>query len=123
MLILTSTVVVQTIGGAFLVSAGQSAFEAKLTEYLLTSDAAISPIQVIGTGATDIRTVFTAEEVPIILRAYVHGIQTAFIVAIALAGACTIIAFGAKWQKMQAAPKDGQAPSPEISVEAKSEEV
>lgn len=33
-----------------------------------------------------------------------HGIQTAFIVAIALACACTVIAFGTKWQKLQAAP-------------------
>ncbi|KFY81392.1 hypothetical protein V500_11456 [Pseudogymnoascus sp. VKM F-4518 (FW-2643)] len=112
---------VQTIGGAFLVSAGQSAFVAKLSEYITTSDAAISPQKVIGTGATDIRRVFTAEEVPIILRAYVKGIQTAFIVAIALAGACTIIAFAAVWKKLEAAEGEGSAPSPEKSVEAKSD--
>ncbi|KFZ19157.1 hypothetical protein V502_03792 [Pseudogymnoascus sp. VKM F-4520 (FW-2644)] len=112
---------VQTIGGAFLVSAGQSAFVAKLSEYITTSDAAISPQKVIGTGATDIRRVFTAEEVPIILRAYVKGIQTAFIVAIALAAACTIIAFAAVWKKLEAAEGEGSTPSPEKSVEAKSD--
>jgi hypothetical protein len=93
-----------------------------LTSSLLSADASISPLEVIGTGATDLRTVFSATEVPIILRAYVKGIQTAFIVAIALAVACTVISFGANWQKLQAAPKDGAAPSPaEISEEAKSE--
>ncbi|KFY31150.1 hypothetical protein V493_01360 [Pseudogymnoascus sp. VKM F-4281 (FW-2241)] len=112
---------VQTIGGAFLVSAGQSAFVAKLSEYIVQSGPSISAPQVIGTGATEIRRVFAAEEVPIILRAYVQGIQTSFIVAIALAGACTLIAFVAKWQKLEAASADGKSPNLETSAEAKSE--
>ncbi|KFX94992.1 hypothetical protein O988_06048 [Pseudogymnoascus sp. VKM F-3808] len=112
---------IQTIGGAFLVSAGQSAFQTKLTHYVVEANEGISPIKVIETGATDIRHVFTAEQIPVILRAYVKGIQTAFIVAIALAASCTLIAFAAKWQKLQAAAEDGKAPKPESSVEAKSE--
>lgn len=115
---------VQTIGGAFLVSAGESAFEATLTKKLLASDPSVNPLQVIGTGATDVRTVFAPADIPFILRAYVSGIQTAFIVAIALAGACTIIAFGAKWQKLQSPPKPEEANNTEPSItatEAKSE--
>ncbi|KAK9310859.1 major facilitator superfamily domain-containing protein, partial [Lipomyces starkeyi] len=112
---------VQTIGGAFLVSAGESAFESTLTKKLRASDASVNPLQVIGTGATELRKVFSPTDIPFILRAYVSGIQTAFIVAIALAGACTLIAFGAKWQKLQAAPKAGEteeAESPEQSIKA-----
>ncbi|KAK9326757.1 major facilitator superfamily domain-containing protein [Lipomyces starkeyi] len=112
---------VQTIGGAFLVSAGESAFESTLTKKLRASDPSVNPLQVIGTGATDLRKVFSPTDMPFILRAYVSGIQTAFIVAIALAGACTLIAFGAKWQKLQAAPKAGEteeAESPEQSIKA-----
>jgi MFS transporter, DHA2 family, glioxin efflux transporter len=78
---------------------------------LESADSAISPVLVIGTGATDLRTVFSPTEIPIILRAYVHGIQTAFIVAIALAATATLIAFGAKRKKLEAAPKDGAASS------------
>ncbi len=100
---LTQTPVIQTIGGAFLVSAGESAFEAVLTKNLRESDPSINPIKVIGTGATDVRTDFAPADIPFILQAYVKGIQTAFIVAVALACTCTIIAFGAKWQKMQPA--------------------
>ena len=55
------------------------------------------------------RTAFSPTDLPLILRAYVEGIQTAFIVAIALACVCTIVAFGAKWEKLQAAPKPGAA--------------
>jgi len=92
---------VQTIGGAFLVSAGTSAFQAKLTSSLQASDANVDPITVIGTGATDIRTVFSPTDLPFILGAYVKGIQTAFIVAVTLACACTLLAFATKWQKLQ----------------------
>ena len=55
------------------------------------------------------RTAFSATDLPFILRAYVDGIQKAFIVAIALACACTIIAIGAKWQKMQSPPNPREA--------------
>ncbi|KAH8592860.1 major facilitator superfamily domain-containing protein [Bisporella sp. PMI_857] len=114
---------IQTLGGALLVSAGQSAFAARLTQHLVAADAGISPAQVVGTGATDIRKVFTPEEVPIILQAYMSGLHAAFIVAIALAAACTIIAFGASLEKLQPVPvKDGDAHSLETSVEIESKE-
>ena len=70
------------------------------------------------------RTVFSPADLPFILRAYVDGIQTAFIVAIALACLCTIIAFGTKWQKLQPAPKIGMVDGAESStkiLEAKAE--
>jgi len=110
--------VVQTIGGAFLVSAGESAFEAVLTKRLRDSDPAVSPIRVIGTGATDVRTAFAPADLPFILRAYVEGIQTAFIVAITLACVCTVVAFGAKWQKLQSASKPGVANDTQSSTKS-----
>lgn len=91
----------QTIGGAFFVSAGESAFESTLLKQQSATAPWIDPLQVISTGATDVRKVFSPADVPFILRACVRGIQTALIVAIAVAGTCTIIAFGAKWGKMQ----------------------
>ena len=101
--------VIQTIGGAFLVSAGESAFEGILINKLRKSDPSVNPLQVIGTGATDVRKTFSPTDLPFILRAYVSGIQTAFIVGTALACTCTIIALGAKWQKLQSPPKDNEA--------------
>ena len=112
------TLVVQTIGGAFLVSAGESAFEAVLTKKLSESDSTVSPLAVIGTGATDVRTAFSPTDLPFILRAYVEGIQTAFIVAITLACVCTVVAFGAKWQKLQSASKPGVASGAQASTKS-----
>lgn len=108
----------QTIGGAFLVSAGESAFESTLLKQLSATAPWIDPLQVISTGATDVRKVFPPADVPFILRAYVRGIQTALIVAVAVAGTCTIIAFGAKWEKMQAPPKAEEATEAEVIEES-----
>ncbi|KAG0645789.1 putative efflux pump gsfJ [Hyphodiscus hymeniophilus] len=110
---------IQTIGGAFLVSAGESAFESRLIKKLSVTDPSVSPLKVIGTGATDVRSTFSATDLPFILRAYVDGIQTAFIVAIALASVCTIIAFGAPWKKLEsaAAPAHSEAAAGEVSTE------
>ncbi|PMD31482.1 MFS general substrate transporter [Hyaloscypha variabilis F] len=105
---------VQTIGGAFLVSAGEAAFESVLTKKLRQTDPSVDPLKVIGTGATDVRSTFAAKDIPFILRAYVDGIQTAFIVAIALAAACTVISFGTRWRKLQSAqePRDAVTAEP-----------
>ena len=61
---------------------------------------------------------FFPADIPFILQAYVDGIQTAFIVAIALAATCTIIAFKAKWQKLQGVSKVEEANSTELSTKA-----
>jgi hypothetical protein len=123
---LTSKPVIQTIGGAFFVSAGESAFEASLTKKLRAIDPSVSPLAVIGTGATAIRSTFSAEDLPFILRAYSYGIQIAFIVAIALAAASAIISLGARYQKMVSptnpSVNDGTASSAQ-SLEANKEEV
>lgn len=108
---------IQTIGGAFLVSAGESAFESRLTHKLKQTDPLVSPLKVIGTGATDVRSTFSATDLPFILDAYIDGIKTAFIVAIALACACTVISFGAKWQKLQSAPTASETADAEETSE------
>lgn len=100
------------------VSAGESAFEATLAKKLRASDPSVSPLEVIGTGATDVRTHFSPADIPFILRAYVSGIQTAFIVAIALTAACTIIALGAKRERLQPPSEVKEGNSTELSMEA-----
>ncbi|KAK0720101.1 major facilitator superfamily domain-containing protein [Lasiosphaeris hirsuta] len=73
----------QTVGGAFIVSAAQSAF---INQLLLNAPADIDPLVIIGTGATQIRNVFTPEQLPAILVAYMAGIKAALAIAIAAVG-------------------------------------
>ncbi|KAK4164959.1 putative HC-toxin efflux carrier TOXA [Cladorrhinum sp. PSN259] len=76
----------QTVGGAFWVSAAQSAFVNQLVKRLATSAPDANPFLVLGTGATQIRTVFPPEQVPGILIAYMAGIKTSLAIAVGAVG-------------------------------------
>ena len=91
----------QMAGSALFVSAGQTAFENKLAKEVVITAPGVSPALVVATGATDLRHVFTPEQLPGILQAYVSGIHTTMIVAIALAGTSFIIAFMPRWQSIK----------------------
>ncbi|KAI9837895.1 MAG: hypothetical protein M1837_002685 [Sclerophora amabilis] len=94
---------VQTIGGAFFVTAGQSAFTNVLISTLPSTAPTVDPAELVLTGATELREAFSAEEIPGILLAYVEGLQTAFVIAIAASGLATLVALGSRWQRLQVA--------------------
>ncbi|KAI9876565.1 MAG: hypothetical protein M1823_007254, partial [Watsoniomyces obsoletus] len=54
----------QTIGGAIWISAAQAGFTNKLLQRLPITAPGVSPELVIITGATELRNVFTAEQLP-----------------------------------------------------------
>lgn len=83
--------VFQTVGGAFTTSAAQAAFVNQLLVKLPSSAPGIDPQLVINTGATQLRDVFTAEQLPGIITAYVHGLKAVWGVATG------IVLFGALW--------------------------
>ncbi|KAK1760426.1 efflux pump antibiotic resistance protein [Echria macrotheca] len=87
----------QTIGGAFLVSAAQSAFINKL---LANIPEGVDPLAIVGTGATQIRSVFPAEQIPGILVAYMEGLKTTFIIAVAGVGAAFVVSLAASWKRL-----------------------
>ncbi|KAK0636149.1 major facilitator superfamily-domain-containing protein [Bombardia bombarda] len=76
----------QTVGGAFLVSAAQSAFINRLLTVAATTAPDVDPMLIIGTGATQIRAVFTPEQVPGILVAYMAGIKVALAICVGAVG-------------------------------------
>ena len=45
---------------------------------------------VIGTGATELRKVFTLEQLPAVIRSYMDGLKDAYILAIALSGVAVL---------------------------------
>ncbi|KAK4239384.1 major facilitator superfamily domain-containing protein [Achaetomium macrosporum] len=83
----------QTVGGAIWISAAQSAFVNRMINRLATSAPDVNPLAVVRTGATQIRTVFSPEQVPGILIAYMAGIKTALALAIGAVG----LAFVVSW--------------------------
>lgn len=95
------TMFFQTMGGAVFVSAGQTAFENRLSHQIPITAPGIPPALIISTGATQLRKVFNAQQLPGILLAYVDGIHVTTELAIALAGISFIVAFLPRWQSIK----------------------
>ncbi|KAK2603369.1 hypothetical protein N8I77_009833 [Diaporthe amygdali] len=99
----------QTVGGAFLVSASQSAFVNVLIKTIPYSAPGVDPARLIATGATELRKAFTPEELPGILVAYMHGLKISFAVALAATGMALVIVLFSKWKRLNTAAITGGA--------------
>ena len=97
------TLFFQTIGGAFFVSAGQTAWANRLLSRLPVVAPGVNPALVIATGATELRNVFGEEAIPGVLVAYMDGLKVTFALCVALAGITLPIAVFAKWKNVRPA--------------------
>ena len=93
--------VFQTIGGAVFVSAGQAAYTNRLIARIPALVPGVSPALVVATGATELRAVFSAEQIPGIVLAYMDGLKLTFALAVALTGVTLPIALFAKWRNVK----------------------
>ncbi|KAH8733096.1 major facilitator superfamily domain-containing protein [Phaeosphaeriaceae sp. PMI808] len=97
----------QTIGDAFSVSAAQSAFVNRMLNELARTAPNINPQMVLGTGATQIRKAFPADQVPAVVLAYMSGIKVTFILVVSFLGAaCLLLVFVPRKQLNAEALKD-----------------
>ncbi|KAL1798642.1 hypothetical protein ACET3X_002679 [Alternaria dauci] len=90
----------QTIGGAFSLTAAQSGFVNRMITTLAITAPNVDPQAVIGTGATQLRQRFSAEDLPGIVVAYMAGIKVALAIAIALAGVAVLAAALTPFKKL-----------------------
>jgi MFS transporter, DHA2 family, glioxin efflux transporter len=103
------TLFFQTIGGAFFISAAQAAFANKLLIRVVTTAPTANPLLVLATGATELREVFTPEQIEGILVAYMAGLKDTFAIAIAAAGVTFLLAFAPRWESLKGKVKPGAA--------------
>jgi MFS transporter, DHA2 family, glioxin efflux transporter len=81
----------QTISGAIFVSVGQSVFANKLIQTVPRLVPGVNPGLVVATGATELRKVFNAQELPGIIASYMAGLKDAYALGIALAGCAFVV--------------------------------
>jgi hypothetical protein len=91
----------QTLGGAIFVQAAQSAFSNKLVQGLIKYTPSLDPAVVIAVGATDIRNSFDEAMLPGILDAYMDGLKTTFVLAIALSGCAVVVGAFTPWTNIK----------------------
>ncbi|KAJ5836531.1 Major facilitator superfamily domain general substrate transporter [Penicillium robsamsonii] len=89
-----------TVGGAFFLSAAQCVFNNKLIETVTRKLPELDPVVVIGTGATQVREVFTAPQVSAIIDAYMVGLKAVFAVTVAAYGVATVAGLFGSWKKI-----------------------
>ncbi|KAI9712456.1 MAG: hypothetical protein M1820_001669 [Bogoriella megaspora] len=90
----------QTLGGSFSITAAQSAFVNRLIGALTTAAPEVDPGLVIGTGAAELRAVFSVSELPGIISAYQDGIRATFAVSIGMAGLAVFISLLCPWSRL-----------------------
>ena len=100
----------QTVGGAFMVSAAQSAFVNVLIKALPRTAPGVNSAIVVLTGATDLRKAFSPDVLPGILEAYMRGLKISFAIGLAATGvAFIIITLFQKWNRLNTAAIAGGA--------------
>lgn len=72
----------------------------RLVTVLATSAPDVNPAQVLGTGATELRKVFSAEQVPGVLIAYMAGIKVALALTVAFTGLAFFIGLLMPWERL-----------------------
>lgn len=99
---LTVQLVSLTIGGSLFISAAQCGFNNELINSVAANLPDVDSAVVLGTGATQIRDVFNSAQIPIVIDAYVSGLQTVFAIAIAAFGIATLFGFLGNWKRFDA---------------------
>ncbi|TVY17154.1 MFS gliotoxin efflux transporter gliA [Lachnellula arida] len=91
----------QTVGGAFFVSAGNAAFSDTLIGHLPRYVPNIDPKTVVAVGVTEIRATFPADVVPGIVQAYMDGLRVDYAIAIASSGIAVLISLLSQWRNLK----------------------
>ena len=105
----------QGLGGAVFLAVSQSIFIQELVRRLSIALPAASAQVLVGIGATDLRAIVPAEQLPAVLGAYNGAITTTFFVAVGIAALSVIPALGLEWRSVKGkkrephtAPRGGQ---------------
>lgn len=110
----------QTVSGAAFISVAQVLFANKLLQEVRANVEGVSPGLVVATGASELRAVFTEEQLPAILRSYMEGLQDAYTLAIALGGvACVIAVVALIWDNRNLKVKEAVKHDAEAAQEGK----
>lgn len=95
------------IGGAVLLSAAQCAFNNQLLRTVARTLPDVSPLVIIGTGATELRHAFTPEQVTPVIYAYLEGLRVVFALAAAAFSVATLLGFLPSWKRLHAKQLEG----------------
>lgn len=83
----------QCIGGAIFVQAAQAAFSNKLVQEVHRHLPDLSTALISGAGATELKEIFTTDQLAVVLDGYMAGLKDCFILSIVLAAIAILLSF------------------------------
>ena len=91
------TLFFQIIGGSFSVACAQAAFTTTLVRRVAETAPGVDPAELLHLGATQLRDVYSGDQLQGVLVAYMDGLKVSFAIAIALLGLGFLFALAPKW--------------------------
>jgi hypothetical protein len=107
--------VFQIIGGAFSLAAAQAAF----LNTVIKTASTIDRTQLIASGATQLRQIFNADQLPIVLDGYLAGTRAAFNISIAMMGVSFLASFLSSFKNLheqKAEDSDSEKPAVVVGI-------
>jgi hypothetical protein len=90
-----------SLGGAISISIAQNIFANTLVKDIIKNAPGVNPAAVISAGATHVREVVSAANLPGVLAAYSNAVTSAFIVPIATSGLAFIVSLFIEWKSIK----------------------
>ncbi|KAI4765557.1 putative major facilitator superfamily transporter [Aureobasidium sp. EXF-12344] len=90
-----------SLGGAISISIAQNIFANTLVKDIIKNAPGVNPAVVISAGATHVREVVSAANLPGVLAAYSNAVTSAFIVPIATSGLAFIVSLFIEWKSIK----------------------
>ena len=100
-------VFMQTLGGAVFISVGQNVLASHLVSGLSGLVGGLDPAVIVNTGATDLRGLVPAEQLPAVLEVYSEALRQVFLIATGLASVTILGALGLEWKSVKKDKKGG----------------
>nr|OQO15641.1 hypothetical protein B0A51_16561 [Rachicladosporium sp. CCFEE 5018] len=110
----------QMLGGAIFISVGQNILQSELVKGL--QQYGIDPLVIVTTGATEIRNLVPAAQLPEVLIVYNYALRQTFLCAVGLACAASLGAAGLEWKSVKAPEKGSEAEARAIEEKRRSQE-
>jgi hypothetical protein len=94
-------VFMQTMGGAIFISVGQNILTSNLVSGITQIVEGVDPAMIVNTGATELRHLVRADQLPAVLEVYNHALRQVFLISAGLSATAILGALGLEWKSVK----------------------
>lgn len=98
-------VFMQTMGGAIFISVGQNILTSHLVSGITQLVEGVDPAMIVNTGATELRHLVPADQLPAVLEVYNDALRQVFLISVGLSATAILGALGLEWKSVKKGKK------------------